>query len=295
MKDEIVKLMEKAERSLEVAKVLLDRGDYDFAVSRAYYAMFYCAKAMLLRKGITTKKHSSTISLFCEKFVKSGQFSEELASYLVDAFRKRQIGDYDVFVMPTKDEAKDLINKAEIFVREVKNRLKESVVTMSRDKLSKLVEHRDAILLAEIGALIHDLGKLSEEFVKSKCIEESGNWIHHTAILEYDVHKNIPYAKKAKQILESIKITLGNDSIRLYDFVLRHHKKQKDDRKKTWNKPESSTSGYPDYNENNIFLKFIIASDTFDSEEDKSQSRDPQSCCGVYKSTTFGFENEQIN
>jgi len=121
---EIPRLIEKAERSLEAAKVLLDRGDYDFAVSRAYYAMFYCAKAMLLSKGITTKKHSSTISLFCEKFVKSGEFSEELASYLIDAFRKRQIGDYDVFVMPTKDEAEDLINKAESFVEEVKNWLK---------------------------------------------------------------------------------------------------------------------------------------------------------------------------
>ena len=125
MKEEIVKLIEKAERSLEVARVLLDRGDYDFAVSRAYYAMFYCAKAMLLRKGITTKKHSSTISLFCEKFVKSGQFSEELASYLIDAFRKRQIGDYDVYIMPTKDETEDLINKSKIFVKEVKNWLKE--------------------------------------------------------------------------------------------------------------------------------------------------------------------------
>jgi len=117
---EISRLIEKAERSLEAAKVLLERGDYDFAVSRAYYAMFYCAKAMLLSKGITTKKHSSTISLFCEKFVKSGDFSEELASYLIDAFRKRQIGDYDVFVMPTKNEAEDLINKADLFVKEVK-------------------------------------------------------------------------------------------------------------------------------------------------------------------------------
>jgi len=111
MKDEILKLIEKAERSLEVAKVLLNRGDYDFAISRAYYAMFYCAKAILLTKGITTKKHSSTISLFCENFVKSGEFSEELASYLIDAFRKRQIGDYDVFIIPTKEEAEDLINK----------------------------------------------------------------------------------------------------------------------------------------------------------------------------------------
>ena len=122
--DEILKLIEKAERSLGVARLLLDKGDYDFAVSRAYYAMFYCAKAMLLAKGVTTKKHSSTISLFCEKFVKSGEFSEELASYLIDAFRKRQIGDYDVFIMPTKDEAEDLINKADLFVKEVKNWLK---------------------------------------------------------------------------------------------------------------------------------------------------------------------------
>ncbi len=122
--NEISKLIKKAERSLEVAKLLLDRGDYDFAVSRAYYAMFYCAKAMLLAKGISSKKHSSTISLFCEKFVKSGEFSKELASYLIDAFRKRQIGDYDVFIMPTKDEAEDLINKADLFVKEVKNWLK---------------------------------------------------------------------------------------------------------------------------------------------------------------------------
>jgi uncharacterized protein (UPF0332 family) len=122
--NEISKLIEKAERSLEVSRLLLNRGDYDFAVSRAYYAMFYCAKAMLLTRGITTKKHSSTVSLFCEKFVKSGEFSEELASYLIDAFRKRQIGDYDVFIMPTKDEAEDLINKANLFVKEVKSWLK---------------------------------------------------------------------------------------------------------------------------------------------------------------------------
>ena len=37
------------------------------------------------------------------------------------------------------------------------------------EKLKKLMEHRDAILLAEIGALIHDLGKLSEEFIKQMC------------------------------------------------------------------------------------------------------------------------------
>lgn len=34
--------------------------------------------------------------------------------------------------------------------------------------LKKLIEHRNDILFAEIGALIHDLGKLSNEFVEGK-------------------------------------------------------------------------------------------------------------------------------
>jgi len=166
---------------------------------------------------------------------------------------------------------------------------------MSSDKLKKLMEHRDVILLAEIGALIHDLGKLSEEFVRSKCIEESGNWIHHTAILEYDAHKNVSYAKKVKQILENIVISVDNDSIKLYDFVLGHHSKLwKKSQKNIWNKPERFECIYPKYDENNIFLKLITASDTFDSDEDKSHSKDQQSICGVYKSTSFGFENESI-
>lgn len=43
MKQEIQKLLEKARRSLKAAQRLFQSGDYDFAISRAYYAMFYSA------------------------------------------------------------------------------------------------------------------------------------------------------------------------------------------------------------------------------------------------------------
>jgi len=167
---------------------------------------------------------------------------------------------------------------------------------VNNDRLKALVEHRDVILLAEIGALIHDLGKLSEEFVRSKCVEESGNWIHHTAILEYDARKNVSHARKVKQILGRIEIKLDKQTIRLYDFVLGHHEKLWDKNDASWDKPENFKYNYlkHNYSKDNIFLKFIASSDTFDSEEDKSHSKDPQSICGVYKSTSFGFENEPI-
>lgn len=42
------------------------------------------------------------------------------------------------------------------------------------EKLKKLMEHRDAILLAEIGALIHDLGKLNKLFIEQHAKENEG-------------------------------------------------------------------------------------------------------------------------
>lgn len=45
---EIAGLLVKARRSIKAAARLLQDGDYDFAVSRAYYGMFYVAQAMLL-------------------------------------------------------------------------------------------------------------------------------------------------------------------------------------------------------------------------------------------------------
>ena len=49
---EISALLRKAGRSLSASKDLMERGDYDFAISRAYYSMFYCAEALLLSKDL---------------------------------------------------------------------------------------------------------------------------------------------------------------------------------------------------------------------------------------------------
>ncbi|KUK04269.1 MAG: Uncharacterized protein XD62_0844 [Methanosarcinales archeaon 56_1174] len=120
---EIRALIIKAERSLRAAKSLLRSGDYDFGVSRAYYAMFYCTEALLLTKDLRFSKHSAVIAYFGKEFVKEGLLSEELHKYLVKGFRERQKGDYEVITMPNRDEAEDLVDKAEIFLNETKDYL----------------------------------------------------------------------------------------------------------------------------------------------------------------------------
>jgi uncharacterized protein (UPF0332 family) len=53
LKEETFALFEKAERSIRNAEKTMVDGDLDFAASRAYYAMFYVADALLGEKICT--------------------------------------------------------------------------------------------------------------------------------------------------------------------------------------------------------------------------------------------------
>ncbi len=53
--------IERAQNTLQQSKDNLDLGHYDVATSRAYYAMFYAARAMLLTKDISPRKHAGCI------------------------------------------------------------------------------------------------------------------------------------------------------------------------------------------------------------------------------------------
>jgi len=125
---EIEALIIKAERSVRIARSLLSSGDYDFSVSRAYYAMFYCAEALLLTKDLRFSKHSAVIASFGKEFVKKGLFSKELHRAFIKAFRERQKGDYEVIEMPTREEAEDIVNEAEVFLEKTKEYLKHKTV-----------------------------------------------------------------------------------------------------------------------------------------------------------------------
>jgi len=69
-KDFVKASLRLADRALEGARALLDRGEYFGAVSRAYYAIFHAARAVLYSYGITTKTHIGLVSLFGEHIIK---------------------------------------------------------------------------------------------------------------------------------------------------------------------------------------------------------------------------------
>ena len=116
MTDEIGALLIKAERSCRSARRTLEDGDYDFAVSRAYYAMFYTAEALLLAKGLAFSRHSAVHAAFGAHFAKTHLLDPALHRQLIDAFRDRQIGDYEVLEEVSRETAEKRIAQAEHFV-----------------------------------------------------------------------------------------------------------------------------------------------------------------------------------
>lgn len=109
-------LIEKAKASVHAARLLADDGLYDFAVSRAYYAMFYVAQAFLLGEGLTFSKHSAVISAFGKHLIKNKHIPTKFHRYLIDGEDSRKIGDYDIRLGLSNDEAQMQIDRAEEFL-----------------------------------------------------------------------------------------------------------------------------------------------------------------------------------
>jgi len=112
--------LERAEKALKSAKLLQENGELEDAASRAYYAMFHAARAILFSKGITAKTHRGTISIFDEKIVKQHILSEEYADTLRKAFDLRQKSDYELYAQPNVEVIKETIKNAENFLKKAK-------------------------------------------------------------------------------------------------------------------------------------------------------------------------------
>jgi uncharacterized protein (UPF0332 family) len=116
----------RAEKALRSAKLLEENGEPEDAVSRAYYAMFHAARAILFSKGMKAKTHRGTISLFGEKIVKEGVLNREFADMLRKALDLRQKSDYELYAELNEELVEEVIKNAGKFVEKIKELLEPS-------------------------------------------------------------------------------------------------------------------------------------------------------------------------
>ena len=87
-----------------------------WAVSDAYYVMFYCATALLLGKGQEFKSHGQLIAAYGREFAATDVLPRHLHRYLIDSSELRTKGDYDLYPEIEQEEAAEQLQHAEEFI-----------------------------------------------------------------------------------------------------------------------------------------------------------------------------------
>ena len=111
-------LLDRARDGLVSAQVLVDARQAATAVSTAYYAMLYAARAALSERDQNARSHTGTWDLFRRQFVVAGEFDEELWRAAQHAQARREASDYGAAVFELA-EARELLDTARRFVAAV--------------------------------------------------------------------------------------------------------------------------------------------------------------------------------
>jgi uncharacterized protein (UPF0332 family) len=117
---EIAANLNRSEQSIQAARQLAWSGYYDFAASRACYAAFYGATAVLLHEGVELSKHSAVIASIHQNFVKTGKLDHVQGKTLNWLFELRGVGDYGGTAHVSRQEAEQAIEAAEKFLETVR-------------------------------------------------------------------------------------------------------------------------------------------------------------------------------
>ena len=111
---------QRALDSLKAAEKLLEEGFADFAASRAYYAAFYAACALLLLEGKRFSKHRGVLAQIHKDYVREGRLPRQMGRIINSLFELRAVGDYGGSVHVEAPAAETGVANAKLFLEAVR-------------------------------------------------------------------------------------------------------------------------------------------------------------------------------
>ncbi|MCP9469328.1 MAG: HEPN domain-containing protein [Nitrospira sp.] len=109
----------KAREKARVARDLYAKGEWDDAISRAYYAAYHAAQAALLTEGQRADTHKGVVTLFGLLLVKTGKLDKRWGKLLSNLKDDREAGDYDALSYLDEETARRAVREADEFVAAV--------------------------------------------------------------------------------------------------------------------------------------------------------------------------------
>ena len=108
--------LERAYKTMEEAALLEEKGYFNAAVNRLYYACYYATEALLLKNKVEAKSHPGVKAMLGLHFVSKGLIPINIGKILSTLYEKRQSGDYDDFVYCDKEMTDDLTVQAKTYI-----------------------------------------------------------------------------------------------------------------------------------------------------------------------------------
>lgn len=118
--------LSRADTCLKEARALEGAALPYGAASRAYYAVFHAASAMLFSVGLEARTHKGLISLLGEHFVRPGRLPPTMGRLVSRMQRDREDADYALGAVFTAEEAARIIADAQEFVDEARRLIAEA-------------------------------------------------------------------------------------------------------------------------------------------------------------------------
>ena len=116
MKPGVEAMIDKAGANLDAARLLLEAQHLDSAASRAYYAMFYVAEALLAQLGQSYSKHAGVIAAFGREYARTGIMDARFHRWLIDAQDLRSVADYTAEALITEENVRTVCDWAAAFL-----------------------------------------------------------------------------------------------------------------------------------------------------------------------------------
>ena len=113
----------KAEEVYTAAVILYDAEQWNSAINRLYYACFYVASALLLKRGVGAKSHAGVIAKFSECVVRTGEVTADEYRVFSKLLNWRTKGDYNDLFDFSKEDVDDVLQPTRRFVDKVKTLL----------------------------------------------------------------------------------------------------------------------------------------------------------------------------
>jgi uncharacterized protein (UPF0332 family) len=117
--------LEKSRTTIKKVEFLVENSEYQLAVNRIYYGIYYSLSALAIKHQYSTSKHAQLIGWFNRTFVKAGAIEKEFSKMIRKAFENRMEGDYNVFADFSKEEVEQSLKEMKIVIQALDKLIKE--------------------------------------------------------------------------------------------------------------------------------------------------------------------------